>query len=125
MTVPPYDWQVPIGADVPNVPFDITRLATDIAATMQQVEEALSRLPYAMAVGSISDGVVSGPKDYPIVFPAGRFTSTPRVYCQPYLGEFGETSVKTVSTSGATITVTHPDGGSGSLIVRVYWMAVQ
>lgn len=99
---------------------------TALQAIQDQLDAALAKLPSAMASGTLTNPSITTPQTYPITFPAGRFTAPPRVFCQPFEKQYAETSVENITAAGCDITVTSASGaGGGSLIVRIYWLAVQ
>jgi hypothetical protein len=93
------------------------------AAAKEYVDDAIDAVP-KFAFGTISDSVISAPKEYSVAFPAGMFTASPRVFAQHYADQWTIINVKAVSTTGATLTVRNSEAPTGSVIPRVWWMAV-
>lgn len=125
MTTPNYDLPFPTLGDQPNGPAAVQALAEATDTAIKSVDDKFDTLPAAIALGTIQDSIITTPKTYTVTFPAGRFASPPRVFTQVFDKQYCETSVESVTASGCQITVTSAGGtGGGSLIPRVYWMAV-
>jgi hypothetical protein len=120
VTVPPYDLRVPTGADVPDVPFDMTNLATDVSDEVVRLDAQLVDMRYSLVRRGIwAGGVISDPTSTSISFGA-TFASPPDVVLSWYDGQYGACTSNDVTTTGATLLAVPIDG---STIVRVMWIA--
>lgn len=87
------------------------------------------------AAGAITAGICSGQAtvsisaaaqgDVAITFPAGMFTSAPKVVAIAMSTNYYATLFTTPTTSGVTIRVNHKDGTAATVNVNIQWIAVQ
>ena len=120
MSVPPYGLRVPTGADVPDVPFDMTNLATDVSDELQRIDGRLVDARYSLVRrGQWSGGVISAPASTTISFGA-TFAAPPDLMLSWFDGQYGACSSNNVTTTGATLLAVPI---TGSTIVRVAWIA--
>lgn len=81
--------------------------------------------PYSVAAGSISlNGNNTRSRSATVTFPTGRFTVAPGVTLGSGEG-FLSPSVTSITSTGATITLTHLDASNWSATYPVYWVATQ
>ena len=127
---PNWSLPYPVAQDVPDVPYDMGKLADASDDALQTLDGRLDDIDQRLAAlrftlirsGNVGGGVITGPTSQTINFGA-TFASPPIVMLSWWDGQYGLATYDNVTTTGATLKAS-PAAPASSTILRVHWLAL-